>query len=408
MSARAGALLLVVVVAVAGSTVAADRPELELGVESLSYETTETRLNRGNVLGLADTEELLRATFDGKQALGDARAVFRGYVQRTIGGAAASTDWTVRQAYLQYGWGSGLQLRIGKQRIAWGSGFAWNPTNRVEPAKNPLNTSLEQEGAWAARMDWVPAPWAGVILVAARSDTEPGDLPFAAPAQTRRTAALRARFLVKDTDVAAVFSGGKGQRTLLGLDVGRSVGGTLTAHVEAALYRGAELQPPRDDRSYTRVVAGVLQTRGDDALSLEYFYNGEGYTSAAADVYLATLDATSARALDPSLPPAARAQAASAYAAAAVVPYGGGLGLRRHYLQAAWTRTWSGGKWSLSARGTAGLADGGVAFTPGASYAPRGDVTLNLDAIVPLGPAASEYRLAPLRAAVQARARVIF
>ncbi len=31
--------------------------------------------------------------------------------------------------------------------MAWGSGFAWNPTNRLERPKNPLNTSLDQEGA---------------------------------------------------------------------------------------------------------------------------------------------------------------------------------------------------------------------------------------------------------------------
>jgi hypothetical protein len=334
--------------------------------------------------------------------------VVRGYVQRSFGGRNERTDWTLRQAYLQYGWGSGLSLRAGKQRIAWGSGFAWNPTNRLEPAKNPLNTGLEQEGAWAARMDWVPAAWAGVILVAARSETQLKDLPFVAPAEVRHTGALRARFLIADTDLALVFSGGKGQRTLVGLDLGRSLGGSLTAHLEAATYRGAELQPARDERSFVRLVAGVLQTRGDDSLTLEYFYNGEGYTKAAVATYRAGLNGAATRALDPRLPPALRQQALAAYAASAVVPYAGGLGLRRHYVQAAWTRSASGGKWTLAARGTVGLSDGGVALTPGVAYAPRGDVTLHVDAVVPVGPATSEYRLAPVRGALQARMKVLF
>src|SRR6185436_16088335 len=103
-----------------------------------------------------------------------------------------------------------------------------------------------------------------------------------------------------------------------------------------------------------------------------------------------------------------RQQALALYAAAAVLPYAGGLGLRRHYLQAAWTRNASGGKWTLAARGTVGLSDGGVALTPGVAYAPRGNLTLNLDAILPAGSTASEYRLSPARAALQARLKVLF
>jgi hypothetical protein len=90
------------------------------------------------------------------------------------------------------------------------------------------------------------------------------------------------------------------------------------------------------------------------------------------------------------------------------VPYSGGLGLRRHYLHASWTRSALGGRWTTALRAVAGVSDGGVAFTPGVVYAPRGDVTIHLDAIVPVGPDDSEYRLAPIRAAVQARVRALF
>jgi hypothetical protein len=90
------------------------------------------------------------------------------------------------------------------------------------------------------------------------------------------------------------------------------------------------------------------------------------------------------------------------------VPYSGGLGLRRHYVQAAWTQSEIRGRWTAALRGVVGVSDGGVALTPGLAYAPRGDLTLNLDAVLLLGPADAEYRLAPIRAAVQARAKVLF
>jgi hypothetical protein len=55
-----------------------------------------------------------------------------------------------------------------------------------------------------------------------------------------------------------------------------------------------------------------------------------------------------------------------------------------------------------------GLDDGAVALTPGLGWAPRGNVTLNLDAVLLFGPEASEYRLAPVRGALQARLKLLF
>ena len=81
-------------------------------------------------------------------------------------------------------------MRVGKQRIAWGSGFAWNPTNRLEPPKNALNTTLEQEGALAARLDWAPAAWASVVLVGATTDATPRDLPREPPPTRSAATAL--------------------------------------------------------------------------------------------------------------------------------------------------------------------------------------------------------------------------
>jgi hypothetical protein len=386
----------------------AGAPEIELGAESFSYWTTATALNRDDVLRLGRYEGLLRGVLNARQSLGEARLVFKGYVERSVGSNETRTRWSARQAYVQYGWGSGLLLRAGKQRLAWGSGFAWNPTSRLEPPKNPLNTGLEQEGALAVRMDWVPASWVGAILVAADGEAAPGDLPFAAPPADRRTAAVRARFLVADTDLAVVVSGGKGQPSLYGFDLGRDLLGRVSLHAEGAFYRGAELAPPREDETFFRLATGLLWSSGETSLAAEYFFNGEGYDGPQLAAYLARLDAAYARVGDPALAPAARQQALAAYLGTATRPYAAGLGLRRHYLHAAWTRSAAGGRWSLAARGVVGLSDGGVALTPGLGFAPRGDLTFGVDAILIFGPADSEYRLAPVRGAVQARIKVLF
>lgn len=402
------ALILALAVLGGARPAGAGSREVELGLEGFVYWTSVTPLNLDNLLGLHPEEGLLRGVLNWRESHGGARLVLRGFVERRLG-HDPGTAWRAREAYGQYAWGEAFSLRVGKQRVAWGSGFAWNPTNRVERPKNPLNTGLEQEGALAVRADWVPVSWAGVIIIAARSDTAVGDLPFAIAKVERRTAALRARFLVEDTDLAVVVSGGENQRTLVGLDLARHFPAGISAHAEVAAYRGAELPPAREGRTFFRMAAGALRTFGQhSSVAIEYFFNEEGYDDAEAAAYLAGLGDSYAKAVDARQSAQTREAALAAYLAAAGAPYGAGLGLRRHYLHATWTRSALGGRWTAAASGVVGLSDGGLALTPGIAFAPRGDLTLALDGVLPLGPKDSEYRLAPLTGTVQARLKFFF
>jgi hypothetical protein len=402
------ALLLAVALLAVAVPAAAGSRQVELGTEAFGYRTGSSPLNRDNVFGLDPDEGLLRAVLNWRESHGGLRLVFRGFAERRLG-SDTDTDWRAREAYGQYSWGETFSLRAGKQRVAWGSGFVWNPTNRMEPPKNPLNTSLEQEGALAVRADWIPTARAGVIVMAARSEAGgAGELPVTAAEVERRGAAVRARFLVEETDLALVVSGGGNQHTLVGLDVARVLPAEISAHVEAAVYGGAELPPAREGQTFLRVAAGALRTFERTSVAVEYFFNGEGYDDAEAEAYLAGLDRAYARSADPALPGPERAQARAAYVLAAGAPYAGGLGLRRHYLHASWSRRSPGERWTTTVRALFGLSDGAMAFTPGVSFAPRDDLTFAVDVVILGGPETSEYRMTPFRGSVQARVKLHF
>ena len=96
------------------------------------------------------------------------------------------------------------------------------------------------------------------------------------------------------------------------------------------------------------------------------------------------------------------------YLRLAAAPFTGGLGLRRHYAHASVSRGTASGVWTTALRAVVGLDDGGTALTPGVVWAPRGNLTVNLDGVVLLGPDDSEYRLSPFRGALQARMKVLW
>jgi len=401
---RAGALLALLL---AGPTLAlAD--DYELGLENFLYRSKPTQLNRGNVFGLEPTENLFRLTGTGRKAFGDFALKVSAFAERQTG-KTDETKLTVRQAFVEYRTDGGFLLRLGRQKTAWGSGFVWNPTARLEPPKSPANPGTEQPGIDAVRMDVSPTDWASLTLVAGRAQTSLTDLPGALARETEPewTGALRARLLVRDTDVALTYLAGAGREGLLGLDLGRTWG-PLALHAEAAAYQGSEIDAARPGDSFWRLSTGGLWSPGDSSFSFEYFFNGEGMKGARFRAYTARLDRNLSAANDESLPPNARAAAFAAWSLDAAIPFASNLGLRRHYASLAFTRREVATDLNASVRVVSGLSDRGLIVTPGLAYAPSPNVQMSLDIVLLFGPETAEYKLAPIKSAFQARMKYSF
>ncbi|MEO8500919.1 MAG: hypothetical protein ABI565_08380 [Vicinamibacteria bacterium] len=382
--------------------------DYELGVENFLYRSKATLLNRGNVFGLDPTENLFRITGTGGQAFGRFAVKASAFAERQTGKTNESR-LTFRQAFLEYKTESGFLLRVGKQKTAWGSGFVWNPTARLEPPKSPANPGTEQPGIDAVRMDVSPSDWASLTLLAGRAQTGLTDLPgsLTRKVDPQWTGALRARLLVRHTDVAFTYLGGTSREGLFGLDLGRTLG-AVAWHAEAALYRGSEIDAARPNDSFLRVSAGGLWTPGDSSFSFEYFFNNEGMDDARFRAYTGRLDRNLTAANDPGLSPQARAEAFAAWSVDAAIPFGSNLGLRRHYAAFAFTRREVAADLSLNLRAVTGLSDRGLIVTPGLAYAPSRNVQMSLDIVLLFGPESAEYKLAPIKRAFQARMKYSF
>ncbi len=63
---------------------------------------------------------------------------------------------TLDRAYATVGW-SRVRLKVGKQPLAWGTGYLWNPTE-VIAAKALMDPSYEREGMNALRLDFALGP----------------------------------------------------------------------------------------------------------------------------------------------------------------------------------------------------------------------------------------------------------
>lgn len=382
--------------------------DYEIGLEDFLYRPRNTLLNRDNIFGLEPTENLFRVTASGRRAFGRFAVKAAAFVERQTG-KTDKTNVTFRQAFVEYKTDEGFLVRVGKQKTSWGSGFAWNPTSRLEPPKSPANPGAEQPGIDAVRVDVSPTDWGSLTLVAGRAQAELTDLPggLAREADPLWTGAVRARLLVNDTDIALTYLSGTGRQGLFGLDLGRTWG-PVALHAESALYRGSEIDRSRSGDSFYRMAAGALWTPGDSSVSVEYFWNSEGMDDAEFLAYTNRLDANLTNARNPTIPEPIRDAAFAAWSVDAAIPFSANLGLRRHYASVAFTQREVATDLDLSLRAIGGLSDRGLILTPGLAYAPTGNVQMSLDIVLLFGPEAAEYKLAPIKRAFQARLKYRF
>lgn len=216
-----------------------------------------------------------------------------------FGNASSQQSISLDQFWLKFDAWKRVYLTIGKQRIRWGTGRFWNPTDFMQ------SQQLDGLAVYDLRLGvpmvkvHVPIEKTGTNLYAlANIDaaSTPGEIGVA----------LRAEQVIGSCEVSASTLIRKDEPFKVGLDFSGPLG-PFDVKLEGALTRGTESTKPRwegeldldtltvpteadwDDRWIPQLVAGTevaVRYNDEDTINFggEYFYNGRGYED--ADLYL--------------------------------------------------------------------------------------------------------------------------
>lgn len=230
----------------------------------------------------------------------------------------------VAELYGVYNIAERLNLTVGKKRVLWGPGLAWNPTDLLNPPKDPTDPTLQRAGTWLARLEAPFDDWTFTLVGAGKTLQQFGGLPtglvtypdnMAAKPDTAAHYMLAARAyrLIAETDINAMlfysnlFNDAFQDKLRGGLSLSHVFFNALEVHGEAIVQTGSARlyadgacvadvaaaigcvsqgklpvgnSKVHDDDLRIKALAGVRYQFGENAaISAEYLFNGDGLNS---------------------------------------------------------------------------------------------------------------------------------
>ncbi|MFZ5467818.1 MAG: hypothetical protein ACOZIN_00155 [Myxococcota bacterium] len=359
-----------------------------------------------------------------------------------------------------------LHVLLGKKRVVWGSGLAFNPTDLFNPRKDPTDPTFQRAGAWMASIE---APLESVAFTFAASPAvlrQDSGLPYqlllhpswdVQDSQYHYLLAARAYALVRESDLnLMLFFGNRygddfENKLRVGASFSRYFFTDYELHVEALVQAGSTRAYVRspcvesalaalqcqaegtpfasqalldDGRLVPKVLLGARTQLADESmLSLEYLYQGDGFSRAQMADWVSGLDLLrQARELGV---PSERLPSTGSLLGGAVdegVPQKFSFEpLGRHYLFATFQKPKIRDDFTVSASLVASLTDLSSMLAPSVSWSAREWLQLSLFGFLPLpgpralattvprtGEAVSEHTLLPVQYRALFSARVFY
>lgn len=350
-------------------------------------------------------------------------------------------QFVLSEAYLSYSPRPWINVTLGKKRVVWGPGFGFNPTDVINPARDPSDPGLQRAGAFVLKADFSRPETTLSLLASPQVLYQQSGLPYAmlkypsypsyehtlAPqtfADTRDSAlhyllAARWYLLIEEADInlmlfySNLYGDAFKDQVRIGMSFSRYFFTDYELHFEALVQPGsarlyaapacvkslsaagqcALTQQPFYEQNRltsglnTKLLIGSRRVFADESqLSVEYLYLSDGYTPGELRDLLRGLSlAKQAAAAGVTLP--------STFGAA----MGGNMGnnsglatrfsfdpLRRHYLFIGYSKPKIKDDWTIGAQIIAGLEDWSGVIIPSVSYNALEWLTLQLTGFIPI------------------------
>lgn len=337
--------------------------------------------------------------------------------------AALHSAAILSELYGTWHLGEHAHLTLGKKRIVWGPGLTLNPTDLLNPPKDPSDPALQRAGAWLARWEMPFETWTLTLVGAARTTRQYGGVPSALlyypdasriaglDAEPHFATAARLYALVADTDVNAMvylthlYNDTFRYKPRFGLTASHVFGNAVEVHAEVLAQTGsARLQFAQDDllpsdslrqdgQFRAKVLLGPRVFVGDSgSLTLEYYFNGDGYDAAQFDQFvshaakLGQLVRQASTGLG-GLGTLAGAQTSAEPGSPQRFTFDP---VRRHYALVSYNQTQIADDWSVNALVLLGLEDASGLLAPTVTWSVREWLSLTAAAFVTLPGLASQ------------------
>ncbi|MFH1759965.1 MAG: hypothetical protein ABIA63_02580 [bacterium] len=173
-----------------------------------------------------------------------------------------------------------FDLYIGRQQVAWGTGYAWNPTD-IWNIKSPLDPAAARQGVNAIRAE-IPlgrlGQVAGVVVPGVNIRNTSGGLRIKQNIKGFDLSLCSVKMMTHDR---ALF--GLPKKLLVGADMAGQIPGEVGVWAEVAFTNPVPdtLNYADFDSAFLQIDAGMDYTLENGLyLMLEYYFNGSGKSSA--------------------------------------------------------------------------------------------------------------------------------
>jgi len=191
------------------------------------------------------------------------------------------------EAFLSVKPSPSFSIDIGKKRLKWGKGYAWNPVAFINRPKNPNDPELALEGFVVVSLNYIKSFPGKLKTISISPVLIPvfNGLNSDFGEQEKLNFGGKVYFLFYDTDIDFMFLSGGSLPARYGVDFSRNLTSSLEVHGELAYT------PEYSKEHAISFLLGVrFLTKTDTTFFLEYYKNGKGFSAMEMEDYYSQIE----------------------------------------------------------------------------------------------------------------------